>query len=59
MDKASLSQGTQDTPKRTKWDATPVANRDTNSEIRKSQNPSLGSVDKTPVRPGMTPSRFS
>lgn len=59
MDKSSASQGTTDTPKRTRWDATPVVSRDLNAEIKKPQVPSLGAQDKTPVRLGATPSRFS
>ena len=59
MDKPSQSTGPEDTPKRSRWDMTPVISRDTNSAIRKSEKPSLGSLEKTPVRPGMTPSRFS
>lgn len=36
MDKPSQSTGPEDTPKRSRWDMTPVASRDTNSAIRAS-----------------------
>lgn len=43
------------TPKRTRWDATPLGGRNINEQIKKKQ----ATTDKTPLRPGMTPSRFS
>jgi hypothetical protein len=59
MEKYSNSMSTTNpdmpTPKRTRWDATPLGGRNINEEIKKKQLAS----DKTPLRPGMTPSRFS
>jgi hypothetical protein len=46
-----------ETPKRTRWDTTPIANRDLNVDIKKNSQPVQS--DKTPLRMGQTPSRFS
>lgn len=59
MEKSSSSTAPQETPKRTRWDATPVASRDGNPDQQKSMKTSVASQEKTPSRVGMTPSRFS
>jgi hypothetical protein len=59
MDKSSSSTAVQDTPRRTRWDATPMGARDAEPDPKKTQKPSVGAQDKTPARHGMTPSRFS
>jgi len=53
MDQKSVSQTQpESTPKRTRWDTTPMVKQDLNSDPRKL-------TDRTPLRSDQTPSRFS
>ena len=53
MDQKSYSSTVpESTPKRSKWDTTPVARQDLNNDPRRF-------ADRTPMRTDQTPSRFS
>lgn len=56
MDKSSSNnstKGVESTPKRSRWDATPVVKHDLNADGPRR------AVEQTPNRPDQTPSRFS
>ncbi len=55
MDKASThsTKGVENTPRKSRWDATPVVKHDLNADGPKRSN------DQTPLRADQTPSRFS
>ena len=56
MDKASTNstKGVLSTPRRSRWDATPVIKHDLNAD-----GPKRSINDQTPVQADQTPSRFS